>query len=152
MMPALTNPQLLFDTFVNFEVRYCGLIPEIPVDVDPTGRTELLKVIDHGKKNGYIPLTVSDEQNAVLGLNAYSIRIVSKKNDQPLLSAPVHQISAVCHVTEGSENILGIKIGEVGGHKDISDLAVLHCKSKVCKTAFISPLFLNNASSTIFGD
>lgn len=76
------------------------MIPEIPLDADPTCRTVVLRILDEGKvklnlfllapgfvfnakknilkKKGCIPKDYQQTQEAVLGLNAYSIRILSR--------------------------------------------------------------------------
>uniref|UniRef100_A0A914UZW3 Cerebral cavernous malformations 2 harmonin-homology domain-containing protein n=1 Tax=Plectus sambesii TaxID=2011161 RepID=A0A914UZW3_9BILA len=127
----MVNVQTLSDTFTPFDVKYAGLIPEIPSDIDPSGRTDLLKVLDQGKKDGQIltPETGGLTMDAVLGINAYSIRITDKQSEEILLCAPVHMIASVGFVKEEGLNILPIKIGEIDGSKGVYDLAVIYCKT-----------------------
>lgn len=44
-----------------FLLQYAGIIPEIPADMDPTGRTDILRVIDEAKvKDAVVLRPISD--------------------------------------------------------------------------------------------
>uniref|UniRef100_A0A7E4V198 CCM2_C domain-containing protein n=1 Tax=Panagrellus redivivus TaxID=6233 RepID=A0A7E4V198_PANRE len=120
-----SNPELR-----RFNVTYAGLVPEIRCDIDPSGRTDLLKVLDDAEINGNIRAvrfgaTVVDD--AILEVSNDGVRIQSLNGQAELLVVPVSMIASVGFVEEDSLNILPIRIGL---SYEAYDLAVLYTKSK----------------------
>jgi len=111
--------------------KYAGLVPEIGAVLDPSGRTDLLKILDQAKTLGLIEACTRRELklDAVLTIHNYGIRIHRKNDGELLLCAPIHMVASVGFVKEDMFNILPIKIGEVDGNKDHFDLAVVYCKT-----------------------
>ncbi|XP_064624893.1 cerebral cavernous malformations protein 2 homolog [Lineus longissimus] len=127
----LINPQVLLDAYIEKEIRFAGLIPEIPSDIDPTMRTDILKIIDQGKKQELIPWYTSHDHDAIFSLSAYNVKI-SRRNgaEELLLRIAIHDIAAICYIKDDSTHILGLKYGDLELPKETCNLAVLYCDSR----------------------
>ncbi|CAL1530289.1 unnamed protein product [Lymnaea stagnalis] len=117
----------LIDDHVEKPVQYAGEIDGVSPHLDITNRTDVLKIIDKGKKQGSIPVHVSEDNIAILSLSVFNIKI-SKYNasDDLLLRIPMHEIAATCYIKDDKEHILAIKFGT----PESCRLAVLYCESK----------------------
>uniref|UniRef100_A0A0N5ARY0 CCM2_C domain-containing protein n=1 Tax=Syphacia muris TaxID=451379 RepID=A0A0N5ARY0_9BILA len=111
-------------------VKYAGLIQDIRGDFDPSGRTDLLKILDRAKLDGKIvPFgsTKQFEADAILKISDSVVSITAKSNQELLLRVSIHWIASIGLVREGYENILPIKIGDTSANADLFDLAVVYC-------------------------
>lgn len=109
------------------DIWYAGLVPCVPVEVDVTNRTDVLRIIDRGKKQELIPLQLTQDPDAIFSLSRNDIKI-SKQNSEEdnLLQVPIHEIAAVCYIKDDGLHILAMKYG----NPDKCDFAVLYCKSQ----------------------
>uniref|UniRef100_A0A1I7ZAR3 CCM2_C domain-containing protein n=1 Tax=Steinernema glaseri TaxID=37863 RepID=A0A1I7ZAR3_9BILA len=115
----------------SYKIKYAGLVPEISSDIDPSGRTDLLKILDKAKLNGHITAHASKSdfaEDAIFDIYSYHIQIRSMENLEVLLTVPVDMIASVGFVREEALNILPIKIGERNGNREVYDLAVVYCQ------------------------
>lgn len=120
---------------IEYEMKYLGDIPGVSMDTDTTNRTEVLKIIDRGKKQGLIPLHLTLDHDAVLYLNKYIIKVAKRDvQDQVLLQLPCNEIAQACYVKETGLHILAIKHGT----QESLNLAVLHCESQAIAESFCS--------------
>uniref|UniRef100_F1L3N6 Malcavernin n=1 Tax=Ascaris suum TaxID=6253 RepID=F1L3N6_ASCSU len=119
------------DEVTTFKVKYAGLVQDIRGDIDPSGRTGLLKILDQAKLNGQIKAfsrTRDFAADAVLRVDTCSISVNALENGELLLCVPIHSIASVGFVREECENILPIKIGDISStNRDLFDLAVVYC-------------------------
>ncbi|VDK65496.1 unnamed protein product [Onchocerca ochengi] len=112
---------------------YAGLVHDIRGDIDPSGRTDLLKILDRAKITKQIESF--DEKNkfttnAVLQIDLCSITVRSIFENELLLYVPIHLIASVGFVREAHEYILPIKIGYSSArNRDFFDLAVVYCET-----------------------
>ncbi|XP_045210491.2 cerebral cavernous malformations 2 protein-like [Mercenaria mercenaria] len=98
--------------YVEFDCKYLGNIPGVPSETDTTNRTEVLKIIDRGKKQGLIPLHINSEHEAILYLSKEKVQVNRRDlNEEMLLLLPLHEIAHVCYVQEERLHILAIKHG-----------------------------------------
>lgn len=120
---------------LEYEMKYLGDIPGVSMDTDTTNRTEVLKIIDRGKKQGLIPLHLSYDHDALLYLNKYTIKVAKRDGqDQVLLKLPCMEIAQCCYVKEDGVHILAIKHGT----QESLNLAVLHCETQAIAESFCS--------------
>lgn len=119
---------LMKNECIENDVWYAGCIPGVPVEVDVTNRTDVLRIIDRGKKEGSIPLQLSIEDDAVFSLSKNEINVYRKntENEVLLLRVPIPEIAAVCYIKDDGLHTLAIKYG----NPDKCDLAVLYCKTQ----------------------
>lgn len=130
--------QMLIDNYVDRDVKFVGIVREIPIDFDPTNRTEVLRVIDCGKEEKRLVRVLRPEHDVVFHMSAYSLKLSTRDNKENLLlHVPIHQVASVSYVNEDDLHIVGIKYGDFDYQKkQISDepqtchLAVLYCESK----------------------
>ncbi|KAL4228628.1 Cerebral cavernous malformations protein 2 [Mactra antiquata] len=112
---------------VEFDAKFLGDVPGVPAEVDTTMRTEVLKIIDRGKKQGLIPLHLNTECDAILCL--VKDRVMVKKRDakeETRLDLTLNEIAHVCYVAEEGYHYLALKHGT----PDRLNLAVLLCESQ----------------------
>lgn len=110
--------------YVEFECKYLGNIPGVPSENDTTNRTEVLKIIDRGKKQGLIPLHLTSENDAILFINKEKVQVNRRDlKEDFLLHLPLHEIAHVCYVQEERLHILAIKHGT----PERLNMAVLLC-------------------------
>uniref|UniRef100_A0A1I8EPC0 CCM2_C domain-containing protein n=1 Tax=Wuchereria bancrofti TaxID=6293 RepID=A0A1I8EPC0_WUCBA len=113
--------------------EYAGLIRDIRGDIDPSGRTDLLKILDRAKIRKQI--ASFDEKsnftaNAVLQIDLSAITIRSIFDNELLLYVPIHLIASVGFVREAHEYILPVKVGYGSTRNcDFFDLAVVYCET-----------------------
>ncbi|KAI1725145.1 cerebral cavernous malformation protein, harmonin-homology domain-containing protein [Ditylenchus destructor] len=131
-----------------FAVKYAGLVPEIGCDIDPSGRTDLLKILDEAETLGHITILGSRtdfSEDAQLEINCEAVTLRAlpinlQDDDNLLLVVPLHMLASVGFVKEEALNIVPLKIGDInsdghvhassaGGSNDIYDLAVLYTRT-----------------------
>lgn len=123
----LINHQYLIEEHVEKAVQYAGEIEGVSPHIDITNRTDVLRIIDKGKKQEVIPAQVFPDNNAILSLSIFNIKI-SKYNasEDLLLRIPMHDIAAICYIKDDQQHILAIKFGT----PESCRLAVLYCENK----------------------
>ncbi|XP_046553051.1 cerebral cavernous malformations protein 2 homolog isoform X1 [Haliotis rubra] len=120
-------PNSLIEENIQKVVKYAGMIDGVAADTDITNRTDVLRVIDKGKKQGLIPSKVGYEQDAIFSLSVNNVKISRyNQTEDLLLRIPMHEIAAVCYVKDDDQHILALKHGTL---EDCS-LSVLYCQSK----------------------
>ncbi|XP_021362275.1 cerebral cavernous malformations protein 2 homolog isoform X2 [Mizuhopecten yessoensis] len=112
--------------YKEFVVRFAGVIPGVPMEVDVTNRTEVLRIIDSGKKQGRIPLQAKFEVEVILSLSKSNIKLLKKAGNEVILRLPIHEIAAICYIQDDRVHILSIK----HGNPDNCDLAVMYCANQ----------------------
>ncbi|TMS37298.1 hypothetical protein L596_004259 [Steinernema carpocapsae] len=130
--PARSASQEAPSVFGSYTIKYAGLVPEISSDIDPSGRTDLLKILDKAKLAGHITTheTKSDfSEDALFDIYPYHIQIKTLESLEVVLTVPVDMIASVGLVREEALNILSIKIGERNGNRELYDLAVVYCRN-----------------------
>lgn len=113
--------------YVEFETKYLGNVPGVSPETDTTNRTDVLKIIDRGKKQGLIPLHLNSKHDAILYLSKEKVQVSRRDtNEELLLHLQLHEIAHVCYVREERLNILAIKHGT----PERLNLAVFLCDSQ----------------------
>lgn len=120
---------------VEFVAKYLGDVPGVPADIDTTNRTEVLKIVDRGKKQGLIPLHLNSDCEAVLCLLRERVMVKRRDSKEEVrIDLSLNEIAHVCYVAEEGSHFLAFKHGT----PDRLNLAVLLCESTdvaeaVCK-------------------
>uniref|UniRef100_A0A914E8K8 Cerebral cavernous malformations 2 harmonin-homology domain-containing protein n=1 Tax=Acrobeloides nanus TaxID=290746 RepID=A0A914E8K8_9BILA len=126
----LKNPDIVEPK--SFYVKYAGLVPEIRKDIDPCGRTDLLKILDEAETEGHITIVGSKNDfidDAMLIIDCDGIKMTSIVNKEKLLIVPLHMLASVGFVKEEALNIVALRIGEIDQNADIYDLALIYTKT-----------------------
>ncbi|XP_033737350.1 cerebral cavernous malformations protein 2 homolog isoform X2 [Pecten maximus] len=126
--PDYPTPSAEFtqNDYKEFVVRFAGVIPGVPMEVDVTNRTEVLRIIDGGKKQGRIPLQAKFEMEVTLSLSKTNIKLLKRIGDEVILRIPIHEIAAICYIQDDRVHILSIKHGK----PENCDLAVMYCTNQ----------------------
>ncbi|GFN76063.1 cerebral cavernous malformations protein 2 homolog [Plakobranchus ocellatus] len=108
-----SKPHNLIDGHVSKPIQFAGEIEGVSPDLDITNRTDVLRIIDKGKKQGAIPVHVEPhERMAILSLSVFDIKISTLSGQELLLRIPMHEIAAICFIKDDQQHILAIKFGE----------------------------------------
>lgn len=119
------STQTLLESYVEKKVRFAGVVPDVQID-DLTNRTDVLRIIDEGKRQGSIHHHTTDkEHGASFTLNVHNIKLMCQR--ELLLRISMHEIAAVCYIKDDSDNILAIKYGV----PDKCNLAVLYVDNRI---------------------
>lgn len=119
------------------EVQFAGVLPEIALTLDPSSRTEVLRMVDLGKREQRLTQIHGPQTTAALHIDMYSMKLFSKdKRQEPLLRIPIHQVAAVSYIKEDDQHILAIKFGEVTKTQSADEtttcsLAIAYCDSRL---------------------
>ncbi|CAD5219542.1 unnamed protein product [Bursaphelenchus okinawaensis] len=113
-----------------FAIQYAGLASRVNANIDPSGRTDLLKVLDHAQANGQVIMPSREiAENARLELDHQAVVIRNMADGDVVLVVPLYMLVSVGYVIEEEQHIVALKIGEVYS-ADLVDLAVLFVKEK----------------------
>ncbi|XP_038057507.1 cerebral cavernous malformations protein 2 homolog [Patiria miniata] len=124
------DPQILIDSFLEIAIKYLGVIPNVPYGLDPTKRTELLRIIDKGKKKGLLPWSTRDNKHdAILSVSAKQIKVVKRDGEETLVRLPIHDIAAVSYVRDDGQHLVMFKIA-TDNQQEQCNLVVFECRSK----------------------
>ncbi|XP_002736688.1 cerebral cavernous malformations 2 protein-like [Saccoglossus kowalevskii] len=134
------DAQVLIDSYIEKEVKYLGQVPNIPGGLDPTKRTEILRVLDAGKRHGDLPWTVHDPSyDAILSISAYYVKILKRDGEDLILRVPIHEIASLSYVQDDLQHLISCKIAS-DDRIDNFKLVVLLCSSKAAAEEICSLL------------
>ncbi|XP_067935051.1 cerebral cavernous malformations protein 2 homolog [Watersipora subatra] len=109
------------------ELRYAGIIRKVSFVLDSTNRTEVLRIIDRGIREGDIPYTTSMEHDAIFSLNVNNIKISKRDGDEEtLLRIPIAEVANICYIQDDSQSLLALKYGNPAEDREICKLAVMY--------------------------
>ncbi|KAI6234683.1 hypothetical protein M3Y99_00787800 [Aphelenchoides fujianensis] len=117
----------------SFVIKFGGVIPEISCDIDPSGRTDLLKLIDAAEVAGHVSIVRSPadfKEDATLEVGPAAAVVKSLSDQETLLVVPLHVLMSVGLVVEEGVNYLPLRVGEVDESGDIFDLALVYTQTK----------------------
>ncbi|XP_022093169.1 cerebral cavernous malformations protein 2 homolog [Acanthaster planci] len=124
------DPQVLIDSFLEIAIKYLGVIPSVPYGLDPTKRTELLRIVDKGKKQGLLPWsTRENKHDAILSVSAKQIKVVRRDGEETLVRLPIHDIAAVSYIRDDGQHLVMFKIA-TDSQQEQCNLVVFECRSK----------------------
>jgi len=124
------HPHILIESYIEKEVIYAGSIGNVSIDLDPTNRTDTLKIIDRGKKEGIIPKNISRENDAIFSICIHNVKFCQRDNEELLLRIAIHEISAICYVRDNNEHIISVKYGDHDDPYGNCNMAVFYANSK----------------------
>lgn len=122
--------------------QYLGQLTSVPGYLNPSSRTEMLQLIDSARvsfqrkkahldvflqttwlidgsvrlcglqKSHQLAGQLTVEQDAVVSLSAYNIKLVWRDGEDIILRVPIHDIAAVSYIRDDSLHLVLIKTGE----------------------------------------
>ncbi|RVE55988.1 hypothetical protein OJAV_G00231800 [Oryzias javanicus] len=109
------DPDILLNDYIEKEVKYLGQLSSIPGYLNPSSRTEVLQLIDNARKCHQLAGQLTPEQDAVISLSAYNIKLVWRDGEEFILRVPIHDIAAVSYIRDDSLHLVVIKTAQDSG-------------------------------------
>ncbi|XP_006797232.1 cerebral cavernous malformations protein 2 homolog isoform X1 [Neolamprologus brichardi] len=109
------DPDILLNDYIEKEVKYLGQLTSVPGYLNPSSRTEVLQLIDNARKSHQLAGQLTSEQDAVVSLSAYNIKLVWRDGEDIILRVPIHDIAAVSYIRDDSLHLVVIKTAQESG-------------------------------------
>ncbi|MBN3318547.1 CCM2 protein, partial [Atractosteus spatula] len=106
------DPDILLNDYIEKEVKYLGQLTSVPGYLNPSSRTEVLHLIDNARKAHQLPGQLTAEQDAVVSLSAYNVKLVWRDGEDIILRVPIHDIAAVSYIRDDSLHLVVLKTGK----------------------------------------
>uniref|UniRef100_A0A3Q3ALT3 CCM2 scaffold protein n=1 Tax=Kryptolebias marmoratus TaxID=37003 RepID=A0A3Q3ALT3_KRYMA len=108
------DPDILLNDYIEKEVKYLGQLTSVPGYLNPSSRTEVLQLIDNARSH-QLAGQLTSEQDAVVSLSAYNIKLVWRDGEDIILRVPIHDIAAVSYIRDDSIHLVVIKTAQESG-------------------------------------
>uniref|UniRef100_A0A3Q2PVF7 CCM2 scaffold protein n=1 Tax=Fundulus heteroclitus TaxID=8078 RepID=A0A3Q2PVF7_FUNHE len=105
------DPDILLNDYIEKEVKYLGQLTSVPGYLNPSSRTEVLQLVDNARSH-QLAGQLTSEQDAVVSLSAYNIKLVWRDGEDIILRVPIHDIAAVSYIRDDSLHLVVIKTGK----------------------------------------
>ncbi|XP_043962009.1 cerebral cavernous malformations protein 2 homolog [Gambusia affinis] len=109
------DPDILLNDYIEKEVKYLGQLTSVPGYLNPSSRTEVLQLIDNARKSHQLAGQLTSDQDAVVSLSAYNIKLVWRDGEDIILRVPIHDIAAVSYIRDDSLHFVVIKTAQESG-------------------------------------
>ncbi|XP_032836976.1 cerebral cavernous malformations 2 protein-like isoform X1 [Petromyzon marinus] len=109
------NPELLLNDYVEKEAKFLGSLSGVSGCLDPSSRTEILKLLDAARRVHSLPHQPGPEHDAVLSLSAYNLRLSGRDSEELLARIHIHDIAALSYVCDDAQHLIVIKTGHGAG-------------------------------------
>uniref|UniRef100_A0A673N2Q2 Cerebral cavernous malformations protein 2 homolog n=2 Tax=Sinocyclocheilus TaxID=75365 RepID=A0A673N2Q2_9TELE len=104
------DPDILLNDYIEKEVKYLGQLTSVPGYLNPSSRTEVLQLIDNARSH-QLAGQLTSEQDAVVSLSAYNVKLVWRDGEDIILRVPIHDIAAVSYIRDDSLHLVVLKTG-----------------------------------------
>uniref|UniRef100_A0A3Q2YQS4 CCM2 scaffold protein n=1 Tax=Hippocampus comes TaxID=109280 RepID=A0A3Q2YQS4_HIPCM len=94
--------------------KYLGQLTSVPGYLNPSSRTEVLQLIDNARAH-QLAGQLTSEQDAVVSLSAYNVKLVWRDGEDIILRVPIHDIAAVSYIRDDSLHLVVIKTAQESG-------------------------------------
>ncbi|XP_030628601.1 cerebral cavernous malformations protein 2 homolog isoform X2 [Chanos chanos] len=109
------DPDILLNDYIEKEVKYLGQLTSVPGYLNPSSRTEVLQLIDNARKSHQLAAQLTAEQDAVVSLSAYNVKLVWRDGEDIILRVPIHDIAAVSYIRDDSLHLVVLKTAQDAG-------------------------------------
>ncbi|KAK6297847.1 hypothetical protein J4Q44_G00324300 [Coregonus suidteri] len=109
------DPDILLNDYIEKEVKYLGQLMSVPGYLNPSSRTEVLQLIDNARKSHQLAGQLTSEQDAVVSLSAYNVKLVWRDGEDIILRVPIHDIAAVSYIRDDSLHLVVLKTAQDAG-------------------------------------
>ncbi|CAJ0603245.1 unnamed protein product [Cylicocyclus nassatus] len=125
-----------------FNVAYAGVISDVSfVSIDPSGRSDLLKIIDQAQSSGSIALLQCLEPDSHrISIARHHVRVWTIATQRVELRVPLHIIASVGYIQDDGIHIICINIGPDPRNRQIRDLVILVAANKAVSEEVCSVL------------
>ncbi|XP_067840566.1 cerebral cavernous malformations protein 2 homolog isoform X2 [Heptranchias perlo] len=94
------DPEILLNDYIEKEVKYLGQLTSVPGYLNPSSRTEILHLLDNARRAHQLPGPLTQEQDAVISVSAYNIKLMWRDGEDIILRVPIHDIAAVSYIRD----------------------------------------------------
>uniref|UniRef100_A0A8C5MX43 CCM2 scaffold protein n=1 Tax=Leptobrachium leishanense TaxID=445787 RepID=A0A8C5MX43_9ANUR len=115
------EPDVLLNDYIEKEVKYLGQLTSIPGSLNPSSRTEILQLLDSAKRLHQLPAQLSQDQDAVISLSAYNVKVVWRDGEDIILRVPIHDIAAVSYVRDDCMHLVLLKTDDSSNKVDVKE-------------------------------
>lgn len=91
------------DAILEFKLEYMGSINGIQLSPN-----EAIDSIDAAKKNGNVAWRTGPDDEVILYLSKYGVKVTDKENKEVFMRTVMHKIGFVLHYVEDSNNVSGV--------------------------------------------
>ncbi|XP_062857399.1 cerebral cavernous malformations protein 2 homolog isoform X2 [Trichomycterus rosablanca] len=109
------DPDILLNDYIEKEVKYLGQLTSVPGYLNPSSRTEVLQLVDNARKSHQLAGQLTSEQDAVVSLSAYNVKLVWRDGEDIILRVPIHDIAAVSYIRDDSLHLVVLKTAQEPG-------------------------------------
>ncbi|XP_059501426.1 cerebral cavernous malformations protein 2 homolog isoform X1 [Stegostoma tigrinum] len=110
------DPEILLNDYIEKEVKYLGQLTSVPGYLNPSSRTEILHLLDDARRARQLPGPLSTEQDAVISVSAYNVKLVWRDGEDIILRVPIHDIAAVSYIRDDSLHLVIFKTANESGN------------------------------------
>uniref|UniRef100_UPI00398F1F91 cerebral cavernous malformations protein 2 homolog isoform X3 n=1 Tax=Pristiophorus japonicus TaxID=55135 RepID=UPI00398F1F91 len=110
------DPEILLNDYIEKEVKYLGQLTSVPGYLNPSSRTEILHLLDNARRAHQLPGPLTQEQDAVISVSAYNIKLVWRDGEDIILRVPIHDIAAVSYIRDDSLHLVIFKTASDPGN------------------------------------
>uniref|UniRef100_A0A8B9KPI9 CCM2 scaffold protein n=1 Tax=Astyanax mexicanus TaxID=7994 RepID=A0A8B9KPI9_ASTMX len=111
------DPDILLNDYIEKEVKYLGQLTSVPGYLNPSSRTEVLQLIDNARSH-QLAGQLTSEQDAVVSLSAYNVKLVWRDGEDIILRVPIHDIAAVSYIRDDSLHLVVLKTDDSSSKVD----------------------------------
>ncbi|KAK6750629.1 hypothetical protein RB195_002542 [Necator americanus] len=118
---------------IEMHFPYAGVISDVSfVSIDPSGRSDLLKIIDQAQSSGSIaPMHCLQPDSHRISIARHHVHVKAAASQQIELRVPLHIIASIGYIQEDSIHIICINIGPDPRNRQVRDLVVLVAPNKI---------------------
>ncbi|XP_062406812.1 cerebral cavernous malformations protein 2 homolog isoform X1 [Sardina pilchardus] len=109
------DPDILLNDYIEKEVKYLGQLTSVPGYLNPSSRTDVLQLIDNARKSHQLAGHLTSEQDAVVSLSAYNVKLMRRDGEDIILRVPIHDIAAVSYIRDDSLHLVVLKTAQDAG-------------------------------------
>lgn len=121
------DPEILTEGYYEKEVRFAGIIKNVPFVLDSTNRTEVLRIIDRGMKEGVIPHNTTMDNDCIFSLSVNNIKISQRDGQEELLvRIPIYEVANICYIQDDNQSLLALKYGNPVEEREMCKMAVMY--------------------------
>ncbi|XP_033100738.1 cerebral cavernous malformations protein 2 homolog [Anneissia japonica] len=122
---------ILIDSYTELEVKYLGVITDVPHNLDASKRVGLLHYVDKGRREHKLARRTKDKSlDAVVSLSVRQLKITRRDGEEPLERLAIHNIAAVSHIRDDAEHFVLLKTASSENQPVTCNLVVLLSPNK----------------------
>ncbi|XP_071952244.1 cerebral cavernous malformations protein 2 homolog [Antedon mediterranea] len=133
------DASILIESYTELEVKFLGVITDVPRHLDASKRVGLLEYLDKGRKENKLARKTKDRTlDAIVSLSVRQIKITRRDGEEPLERLAIHNIAAVSHIRDDADHFVMLKTASSENQQISCNLVVLLSPNKEQAEQFCS--------------